>query len=403
MLKKRGDGHRLSMIRGSRISRSVFDDEGEIVDDEDGEEEGGGYDVESLHADSFVTATTSSNEGDDNEDDENDEKPNGRELELTILPKGKSASVRSHTSQLPSAAMSNSGDSFITRRWERDAALGLSLSPTTFRERKHRFFSSNSSFITNLTPAFWAFWLGFIFPVLWLVGGWLFTNIGEQPPKSTVWGWYFWRMRNGWGFGWWRRAFAGRWCFGMRKGVEGLQNHKRGGSQEQQQMQIQMLQVPQRRIPPRTRPRTKSLSNSHSQLRSGKVFPALPQWVAEKQNSDECRMKLNDPKRSLKGISFGYPFISRPPYSQGSTSLSSPPSSSVGRRVLMWIEKPNRVLDQLYGVKLREVQGRPESGRRMFDPWIQRCRYAFCWIVLVVAIGLCTTSAYLIVTNTRKL
>jgi len=115
-------------------------------------------------------------------------------------------------------------------------------------------------------------------------------------------------------------------------------------------------------------------------------------------------MRLNDPKRSLKGILFGYPFISRPPSSShGSSTLSSstsPGSSlSVMRKVLNWIEKPNRVLDQLYGVKLREVRGRPESGRRMFDPWIQRCRYAFCWIMLAVAIGLCTSSVYLIAVN----
>jgi len=167
------------------------------------------------------------------------------------------------------------------------------------------------------------------------------------------------------------------------------------------------IRPPPRRIP---RPRTRSsYSYSHSKLRSGKVFPALPRWVAEKQSSDDGRMRLNDAKRSLKGISFGYPFISRPPYSsQGSTVSSStpvppPPPPSVARKVLMWIEKPNRVLDQLYGVKLREVQGRPESGRRMFDPWIQRCRYAFCWTMLVLAIGLCVACAYLIVVNTRRL
>ena len=194
----------------------------------------------------------------------------------------------------------------------------------------------------------------------------------------------------------------------MKKGdrcVEGSKSHKRGNSQQQQQIQMQ-LQGPQKRIP---RPRTKDYPFSHSKLRCGKVFPALPRWVAEKQSTDDGRMRLNDPKRSLKGILFGYPFISRPPSSsQGSTlsSSSTPPGSSslsVTRRVLNWIEKPNRILDQLYGVKLREVRGRPESGRRMFDPWIQRCRYAFCWIMLVVAIGLCTASVYLIAENTKRL
>jgi hypothetical protein len=402
--KKRGGmGQRLSIIRGSGIQsdpEGMLTGDDEEEDEEDGEEEGGGYDIESLHAESFVTATMNSNEDDD--EDEN-EKPIERGVELTILPKAKSPSVHStptHTSQLPSTTLSHSGsgnstrESFIFRRWDRDAARGLSLSPTTFRERKHRFFSSNSSFITNLTPAFWAFWLGFLFPVLWLLGGWHFTNLGEQPPKSTIWEWYFWRM----GDGWWKGVFVESWCLGVKKSVEGLKNHKRGNSQ--QQIKIQLQEGPQRRIP---RPGTKS--HSHSKLRSGKVFPALPRWVAEKQSSDDGRMRLNDPKRSLKGISFGYPFISRPPYSsQGSSTLSQPASSlSMGKRVLIWIEKPNRILDQLYGVKLSEVRGRPESGRRMFDPWIQRCRYAFCWIMVVVAIGLCTASVYLIAVNTRKL
>lgn len=422
--KKREARQRLSVIRGSGIQSGAEDvvlagdDEEDIMDDEDEDEdgeEGGGYDVESLHAESFVTATTN-DDNEDNEYDDYDEKPHEiGSVELTGLPKDKSASMhssRTHTSQLPSTTLyhSNSGnstgDSFIIRRWDRDAALGLSLSPTRFRERKHRFFISNSSFITDLTPAFWAFWLGFLFPVLWLVGGWHFTNLGEQPPKSTVWEWYFWRMGDL--NGWWKRVFVEWQCFGMRKGgrsVEGFKNHKRGNSQQQHQIQIQLQEGPQKRIP---RPRTKNYSFSHSKLRCGKVFPALPRWVAEKQSSDDGRMRLNDPKRSLKGILFGYPFISRPPSSsQGSTLSSSTPlgssSLSVTRRVLNWIEKPNRVLDQLYGVKLREVRGRPESGRRMFDPWIQRCRYAFCWLMLVVAIGLCTASVYLIAVNTRRL
>jgi hypothetical protein len=216
-------------------------------------------------------------------------------------------------------------------------------------------------------------------------------------------------MGNGWvGYWWWKRV-CDRWsCLGMRKGVrrsvEGLKNHKRGGSQQQQQMQMEMQEGGQRRIP---RPGT---SYCPPKFRSGKVFPALPRWVAERQSTDDGRMRLNDPKRSLKGISFGYPFIPRLPYSRpqestvsSSTAAAGSSSLSVKKRVLMWIEKPNRVLDQLYGVKLREVRGRPESGRRMFDPWIQRCRYAFCWMMLVVAIGLCAACAYLIAVNTRRL
>jgi len=57
----------------------------------------------------------------------------------------------------------------------------------------------------------------------------------------------------------------------------------------------------------------------------------------------------------------------------------------------------------LYGVRLVEVRGRPESGRRMFDPWIQRCRYALCYALLLLAVGLCVACAWLIVANTRQM
>jgi hypothetical protein len=71
------------------------------------------------------------------------------------------------------------------------------------------------------------------------------------------------------------------------------------------------------------------------------------------------------------------------------------------KRIAEILSKPNRVLDMLYGVKLREVRGRPESGRRMFDPWIQRCRYALCYGMVLLAVGLCIASTYLIVVSTR--
>ena len=165
----------------------------------EGGEEEGGYDVESLHAESFVTAGGSATTHNEGHDENYDEKPieRGDGVEMNVLPKANSASMhssRTHTSQFPSTTLYHSqagsenstGESFIIRRWDRDAALGLSLSPTTFRERKHRFFITNPAFFTDLTPAFWAFWLGFLFPVLWLIGGWHFTNLGEQPPKMMV-------------------------------------------------------------------------------------------------------------------------------------------------------------------------------------------------------------------------
>jgi hypothetical protein len=88
--------------------------------------------------------------------------------------------------------------------------------------------------MSSFTPAFWTFWIGFLFPVLWLVGGWHFTNIGEMPPKYTIWEWFFWQ-----------RPSSRLWS-----------------------------EV--RTTFPRLR-RTNS-SGSSTNARSGKVYPALPQY-----------------------------------------------------------------------------------------------------------------------------
>lgn len=278
------------------------------------------YERHSLHADSFVTA------GD----------VEGGEVELD--------------------SMYEAGEeSFIHRRWERDAGLGSGAPISS--EDFHTFRAkSESAPMSALTPAFWTFWLGFLFPVLWLLGGWLFTNIGEMPPKYTAWEWFFWK----------RRWNPKRWFKAMRESLFSCCRRR-----------------PRRRL--------RRANSSVSNARAGKVYPALPRWVAEKQTTDDGRMRLNDPKRSLRGIQFGYPFVPR----YGSEQM---PDSMV-----QILTAPNRLLDQLYGVRLREIRGRPETGRRMLDPWIQRCRYAFCYALLLVAFGLCATSIYLIIVNTRNL
>lgn len=336
--------------------------------DEDPEEYGG--DHESLHADSFVTATSKDrvpgpggssrqiphDEEGGEEEEEEDEKVSmyGHRRNNPSLP-----SIRSIRSQAQST-----NESFIARRWDRDAALG-SGRPHTFRAKRQ--------WIT-VTPAFWAFWLGFLCPVLWLVGGWHFTNFGEQPPRLTFWEFYF-------NAGYWKEKFCGgrnkkrdlmvmnATMMGMAAGAtgEGLAGEGGGGGKK---APVQCL------------------------------GPPLPRWVAEKQASEDGRARLNDPKRSLRGISFGYPFISRPVQCSERTR----PKSWFARTFKVVVSKPNRVFDHLlYGVKLKEVRGRPESGRRMFDPWIQRCRYALCYAGVVLAIGLITVSTYLIVFNTRNL
>lgn len=289
--------------------------------EEEYEEEGAEYERHSLHADSFVTAGEA-------------EEGEGMELD----------------------SMNEAGEElFIHRRWERDVGLGSgapisSEDCPTFRAK------SETAPITSFTPAFWTFWIGFLFPVLWLIGGWHFTNIGEMPPKYTTWEWFFWRRRwNPW-----------RWFKAIREGVLSCFRPRPG-----------------RRL------RKAFSSGSNANARAGKVYPALPRWVAEKQSTDDGRMRLNDPKRSLRGIQFGYPFVPR----CGSDHHTSP----------SFFTAPNRVLDHLYGVRLSEVSGRPETGRRMLDPWIQRCRYAFCYALLLLAVGLCTASIYLIIVNTRNL
>ncbi|EAU84068.1 hypothetical protein CC1G_06930 [Coprinopsis cinerea okayama7 len=293
--------------------------------------------TESLHAESFVTATSN---------DRHKYVPSVREIEvvdhealIVNTARGEGTSIRSHESRKQSAGT----DSYVTPRWDRDVPLGTGV--RTIRAKKQ---------YLDATPAFWTFWLGFLCPVFWLIGGWHFTHFGEQPPRLTFWEFYF-------NAGYWKEM-----CCGKR-------NKKR------------------------------EMDDQARREGKGKVKvepPPLPRWVAEKQASEDGRARLNDPKRSLKGISFGYPFIPRPvPVKEEDMTVWN----RVWTRVLEVLDKPNRIFDQLYGVKLREVRGRPESRRRCFDPWIQRCRYALCYAMFFLAIGLCVASAYLIVYNTRQL
>jgi len=433
-LKTAGAMERMPAIDGSVEGYNEGDEEYDDDDYDDirvtieGEEyDAEEYDRESLHAESFVTAGS-------NEDGGSNDRGNHRNLEqgvelvtlskathkdtlsstaLHARPKGPlslSASSTGHVHDSgigSSVPVSATGESFVHERWDSDApGFGPATSSPTYQLKSGNLrwplrFSNSSS---SLTPAFWTFWLGFIFPFLWLVGGWHFTNAGELPPKLTVWEWYFWK--SGWSVGGCCRAVGDR-LFGCCTARRGRRTSRGGVAKEARGSQGDGVIVDQ---PPR-RNGGKRRSTSQSKARSGKVYPALPRWVAEKQSTDDGRMRLNDPKRSLRGISFGYPFISRPQTSQDSYNSKplqpSPSSSPLIVRVLKPIgeilSKPNRVLDMLYGVKLREVRGRPESGRRMFDPWIQRCRYALCYGMALLAIGLCTASTYLIIVSTRKL
>ncbi|KAJ2922587.1 hypothetical protein H1R20_g14493, partial [Candolleomyces eurysporus] len=270
------------------------------------------FTTESLHADSFVTASSEDrpkrgnfvkDQGGENIEtvdtvEELSMRPNYRGLPAET---GSVRSAGSKVIQPPSAS-----ESFITRRWDRDVALGPGV--PTFRAKKQWI---------DVTPAFWAFWLGFLFPFLWLVGGWHFTHFGEQPPRLTFWEFYF-------NTGYWKEM-----CCGGRNKKREMDHMKREGKKV--------------------------------------VPPPLPRWVSEKQSSELGRARLNDPKRSLRGISFGYPFIPRPVPMHRDESFFQ----GMVKRILHILGKPNRLFDHLYGIKLREVRGRPEGPRRMFDPWIQ--------------------------------
>ncbi|KIM41619.1 hypothetical protein M413DRAFT_152250 [Hebeloma cylindrosporum] len=436
-IKAGGAAERMPVIDGSVEGYDEDDD----YDDEDYDDirvviEGEEYDAEeyereSLHAESFVTAGSKEDVGSNDKANNHQDLEQGVELATLSKPGHKdlppsstshyarpkdplSLSASStepthvHDSGLGSSAPdSATGESFIHKRWDRDAlGFGPPTSSPTFQPKGGNLrwplrFSSSSS---SLTPAFWTFWLGFICPFLWLVGGWHFTNAGELPPKLTVWEWYFWK--SGWSVGGCFRAVGDKLFFctagGGRRASQGGVAREVRGSQGDGAMGEQQ---------PARRNGGKRRSSSQAKARSGKLYPALPRWVAEKQSTDDGRMRLNDPKRSLRGISFGYPFISRLQTSQDSYNSKPPqhlPSSSsltvrILKRIGEILSKPNRVLDMLYGVKLREVRGRPESGRRMFDPWIQRCRYALCYGMALLAIGLCIASTYLIIVSTRKL
>lgn len=309
-------------------------------------------------------------------------------------PQFKAEGPRVQESRIPSS------ESFITRRWSRDRQRGILANSNGMRHSITNFFHLRAKNqrrwfgLANFTPAFWAFWLGFICPILWLVGGWHFTNFGEQPPRMGVWEFYFSGRSPEAELGW-NEMFC--CCFPGKKrliDIESVDNaledekvaDENGGA-------VRGSDV-----------KGKGKEMSLNASRNGKPERTVPRWISEKQSSDGGRARLNDPnhlKRSLRGISFGYPFVPRP--------VNPPTLATVGRRMRLWQKilrifgKPNRFLDQLYGVRLKEVRGRPESGRRMFDPWIQRCRYGFCYACTLTAIGLCTVSMYLIVYNTRQL
>ncbi|KAJ4488024.1 hypothetical protein J3R30DRAFT_3234725, partial [Lentinula aciculospora] len=261
------------------------------------------------------------------------------------------SSVQAHT-RSPASVSS----SFIRRRWDKDARYPSGTGAFNLKPKRQCFYA-------DATPAFWAFWLGFFFPVLWLVGGWHLTNFGEQPARLSFWEFYF----NG---AYWKELFCCgsgrlRWEDTVKES-EILETKKNKGKERE----------------------------SPSNVRH---TPPLPRWITEKLSTDVKKARLNDANRSLKGISFGYPFIARP-------VMCSSPHSNVARavrRTMSVLSRPNKFLDQFYGVRLKDVRGKREGPRRMFDPWIQRSRYAFCYAMVLFLCGLATAATTLIIFSLR--
>ncbi|KAJ7628526.1 hypothetical protein FB45DRAFT_39745 [Roridomyces roridus] len=236
----------------------------------------------SLHAESFVTARSTSHPILDLEPipfvDVDPEAPRSGSTASSTLP----------------VSQSETGGARLERR-----GTAASCATTTTSLRLKRLAPCER----GITPAFCAFWLGFLFPPAWWVGGWYFTFFAETPAGRTLWEHYVGRTR------WWGVVTCGR------------------------------------------RGKTKQ-----SQTQNGPKLLLLPRWVG-----------ANNISPSLSGISYYYPFVSRPP---GHVSTSPPP---FGFRRL------HALFDELTRSKLERVKRERESARRIIDPWIQRCRRALCY------------------------
>ncbi|KAK0498983.1 hypothetical protein EDD18DRAFT_1350417 [Armillaria luteobubalina] len=298
-----------------------------------GSEYGGESDIASLHADSFVTASDSLHERSSFYDAvplaDRDSKP-----EFPSPPTSDRSTSRPTSSTDPPRPRSppSASESFIHRHW--DGFATLYTGPVTFETKPSPL---------SLSPACWAFWLGFLFPFLWLVGGWHFTNFGEQPPKFTFCEFYF-------NVGYWKVVY---FCHGRRR-----------------------------------------------EKKKGKEC-VLPQWLEKSEQSNE-EARMNDASRSTtrRGFLFGYPFVPRPTVSSGRRQGTFQRCRGLGMKMF---SKFNWFFDHFYGIRLSEVKGRKETGRRMIDPWIQRCRYAFCYVVILFFAGLLAGAIYLLVINTKGL
>ncbi|KAJ7747942.1 hypothetical protein DFH07DRAFT_962355 [Mycena maculata] len=244
---------------------------------------GPGSSTGSLHAESFVTASNSLHLPVDT--------PDTPPLDYIPFVDGPVATDSATSSTLPVSQFETS------QRLERHGTL---TSGGSLRVKRQRF--------AFATPAFCAFWLGFLFPPIWWVGGWYFTFFAETPAQRTLWEHYVADTR------WWAvlTCGCGRRCA-----------HRKGAG------------APLKPL-------------------------LLPRWVG-----------ANNTAPSLKGISYYYPFVSRPaPGEPGHVTTGPPPPG---------FRRLHRLFDELTRSRLARVKLEQESPRRIIDPWIQRCRRALCY------------------------
>jgi hypothetical protein len=181
-------------------------------------------------------------------------------------------------------------------------SIPVSVSSHAQALERHGTFGSGSLKIKRqrlsfVTPAFCLFFLGFLFPPFWWIGGWYLTFFSEKPPQMTFWEYYVTETQ------WWATLTCG--C-GKRRGKKSAKP-------------------------------TKPL--------------LLPRWVGR-----------NDPTPSLKGISYYYPFVSRPPVGEKGHVTDAPPP--------IVLRPLHRFFDEVTNSQLAQVKEARESPRRMIDPFV---------------------------------
>jgi len=144
-------------------------------------------DGSSLRAESFITAeSVNPQSGGGAEQDSTAERlsggrNSGQSNGSMCQPRSQAehASIPSIASQARStrSSQSSSSISFFERRWRRSESYGSGLAIASFPK------FSKSRLGTSLTPACWLFFLGFVAPWCWMIGGWYYTIRGQRRPR----------------------------------------------------------------------------------------------------------------------------------------------------------------------------------------------------------------------------